>query len=128
MKQTQGAIGYAEVSFPKQSGLGIARIKSAAGQFASPAADAVSAALATATVNPDLTLKINYAPDDPKAYAISTTTYLMYYKAMSDQAKATALKHFAAWVLGPGQEKAKPLDYAPMPDAIITKALAVLNG
>ena len=52
------------VSFPKQSSLGIVQIKNAAGTFVSPTAEAVSAALATATVNPDLTLKINYTPDD----------------------------------------------------------------
>src|SRR5205823_5897232 len=129
VKQSQGAIGYAEVSFPTQSGLGIAQVKNAAGKFVSPTATAVSAALAAATVNPDLTLKVNYTPDDPTTYPISTTTYLMYYKAMTDQAKATALKHFAAWVLSDdGQNKAKGLDYAPMPDEIRAKALAALNG
>ena len=80
------------------------------------------------TSNADGTLKINYAPSDPRAYPISTTTYLLYYKAMADTAKATALKHFAAWVLAEGQKRARDLDYAPMPSTILDKALAVVNG
>jgi phosphate transport system substrate-binding protein len=128
VKQTAGAIGYSEVSFPKESSLGIASIKNKSGSFVQPTADAVSAALGTASVNSDLTLKINYQPDDAKAYPISTTTYVMFYKASSDPAKATALKHFVAWVLTDGQKKASDLDYAPMPRSILDKALAVVNA
>ena len=127
VKQTTGAIGYAEVSFPKQSSLGVALIKNTAGGYVGPTAEAVSAALAAATTNADGTLKINYAPTDPTAYPISTTTYLLYYKAAGDAAKLTALKHFAAWVLTEGQKRAHDLDYAPMPSTILDRALGVVN-
>ena len=128
VKAATGAIGYSELSYAKQNSLGIAQIKNKAGQFVTPTAQSVSAALAAATVNSDLTLKINYAPDDPAAYPISTTTYLLFYKATPDQAKLTALKHFATWVLTEGQKRAEPLDYAPMPQAIIQQALAAVSG
>jgi phosphate transport system substrate-binding protein len=128
VKQTQGAIGYSEVSYAKQSGLGIALVKNKGGQFVGPTADGVSAAMAAATLQPDLTLKINYTPDDPKAYPISTTTYLLFYKTLADAAKATALKHFAAWVLTEGQKKAEELDYAPMPSSILSQAEAAVTA
>ncbi|MGI9033854.1 MAG: phosphate ABC transporter substrate-binding protein PstS [Acidimicrobiales bacterium] len=127
VKQSPGAIGYSELSFPKQASLGIASIKNKAGQFMAPTASAVTAALAGATVNPDLTLKLNYTPDDAAAYAMSTPTYLMFYKAGTDPAKSTALRHFAQWVLTDGQKLAAGLDYAPMPQSILDKALEVVR-
>ncbi|HEX8769985.1 MAG TPA: phosphate ABC transporter substrate-binding protein PstS [Acidimicrobiales bacterium] len=127
VKQSGGAIGYAEVSYPKQASLGTAAIKNKAGHFTTPTATAVTAALATATVNPDGTLKPNYAPDSPEAYAVSTTTYMMFAKAGPDAAKITALKHFVEWVLTEGQKAAEALDYAPMPQKIITTAINTLK-
>jgi len=128
VKQAEGAIGYSEVSYPKQAGLGTALVKNKAGQFTSPTAQAVSAALAGATVNPDMTLKLNYAPDAPDAYGISTTTYLMFYKSSGDANRDSMIKHFAGWVLTDGQKLAEGLDYAPMPQPILTQALGVVNA
>lgn len=128
VKQADGAIGYSEVSYPKQAGLGTAMIKNAAGQYVAPTSAAVSAALAAATVNPDLTLKLSYTPTDPAAYSISTTTYLMFYKSSGDATKDTAVRHFASWVLGAGQDLAEGLDYAPMPASILAQARTVLGA
>ncbi|MHB8669833.1 MAG: phosphate ABC transporter substrate-binding protein PstS [Acidimicrobiales bacterium] len=128
VKQTPGAIGYAEVSFPKQNGLGVALLKNKSGSSVGPTAEGVSAALAEATVKSDLTLDINFAPSNPRAYPLGTTTYLLYYKTSGNQAKATALKHFADWVLTEGQKRAAALDYAPMPQSILDRALAAVNG
>jgi len=128
VKQSEGAIGYSEVSYPKQAGLGTAMIKNKAGQFVAPTSAAVSAALSSATVNPDLTLKLNYLPDDPAAYGISTTTYLMFYKSGGDAAKDAALKHFANWVLTDGQKLADGLDYAAMPQSILAQARGAVGA
>jgi phosphate transport system substrate-binding protein len=116
------------VSYPKQASLGTAAIKNKAGQFTTPTAAAVTDALATATVNPDGTLKLNYAPDSPVAYAISTTTYVMFPKPGPDPAKTTALKHFIEWVLTDGQKLAEGLDYAPMPQTILTADINTLKN
>jgi phosphate transport system substrate-binding protein len=128
VKQVPGAIGYAEVSYPMQASLGTALIKNTAGQFVGPTAKGVTAAIAKAQVNPDLTLKLSYTTDDPAAYPISTTTYLMFYRDIPDQAKAVALKHFATWALTDGQKLAEGLNYAPMPDQITRQAQAVLGA
>lgn len=127
VKQSEGAIGYAEVSYPKQASLGTAAIKNKAGKFTSPTAKAVTAALASATVNADLTLKLNYTPDSPDAYAISTTTYVMFPRTGPDAAKTTALKHFVEWVLTEGQTSAEKLDYAPMPQTILASGINALK-
>jgi len=127
VKQADGAIGYAEVSFPKQSSLGTAQIKNKGGQFVGPTASAVTAALAEATPKDDGTLTLNYTPAAPTAYPISTTTYLLFYKA-GDPTKTAALKHFAQWVLTDGQKLAEGLDYAPLPQPILAPARAAVSS
>lgn len=127
VKQSPGAIGYAEPSFPKQAGLGVATLRNAAGRFVAPTASAVSAALAASTTKPDGTLDLNYTPADPEAYPISTASYLMFYAEMSDAAKDTALRHFVTWALTDGQALAEGLDYAPLPEAVQTAALRVVG-
>ena len=127
VKQSVGSIGYAEPSYPKQAQLGIATIRNEAGRFVSPDADAVSAALAAATVNPDGTVKLNYAPVNPVAYPISSISYLMFHRSGSDSAKDTALKHLVAWALTDGQELAEGLDYAPLPEPLQLTALGAVK-
>jgi phosphate transport system substrate-binding protein len=127
VKQAPGSIGYSELSFPKQAGLGVALVRNKAGQFAAPTAKGVTAAVAGATVNPDSTLTLNYTPDSADAYPVSTVTYLLFYKAGTDPAKDTALKHFAAWVLLDGQKLAEGLDYAPLPPNVLGAALGAVK-
>jgi len=127
VKQSTGSIGYSELSFPKQAGLGVASVANKAGRFVTPTAKAVSAALAAATINADGTLKLNFTPDSPEAYPVTTTSYLLFYSAGTDPAKDTALKHFALWALLEGQKLAEGLDYAPLPPTILGAALGAVK-
>jgi phosphate transport system substrate-binding protein len=127
VKQSVGAIGYSEPSFPKQAQLGIAVVRNAAGRFVGPEAGAVSAALAAATVKTDGSLALNFAPASPEAYPISSTSYVMFYRSETDAAKAAALRHFIAWALSEGQKLAEGLDYAPLPEPVQTTALGAVK-
>lgn len=124
VEQSTGAIGYAEPSFPKQAGLGIASIRNQAGRYVTPSARAVSAALAAATFKPDGTLALNFTPASPEAYPISSASYLMFYASGSDPAEEAALRHFASWALTEGQDLAEELDYAPLPEPVQAAALS----
>lgn len=127
VKQSVGAIGYAEPSYPKQAGLGMATVRNAAGRFVTPEAKAVSAALAAGTVRPDGSLALNFTAPSPEAYPISSASYLMFYRAASDLDRDTALRHFAEWALTDGQELAEDLDYAPLPEPVQVAALAAVK-
>ena len=127
VKQSVGAIGYAEPSYPKQAGLGIAVVRNEAGRFVAPEADAVSAALAAATVRSDGSLALNFSAPNPEAYPISSASYLMFYAAGTDPARDTALRHFAAWALTDGQDLAEGLDYAPLPEPVQVAALRAVK-
>ncbi|HZN13625.1 MAG TPA: phosphate ABC transporter substrate-binding protein PstS, partial [Acidimicrobiales bacterium] len=106
VKQTEGAIGYGEVSFPKGASLPIAKIKNASGAFVDPTPAAVSAALATVTVPTDLKIAVSYKPSDPAAYPISTTTWALVFVKQTDAAKAALIKAFLTYALGAGQATA----------------------
>jgi phosphate transport system substrate-binding protein len=125
VKQAEGAIGYAEVSFAKGASLGIAKIKNAAGNFVGPDAPAVSAALAEAEVPADLKVHVNYAPKAAGAYPVSTTTFVLVPRKPADQAKAKLLNTFVLYALGDGQQVAQTLDYAPLPKSLAEQASTV---
>jgi len=125
VKQTNGAIGYSEVSYAKGANLGIVKIKNAAGNFVGPDAAAVSAALAAAEVGADLKLKVNYNPTAPDAYPISTTSYLLVAKTTP---KAAMVKSFVLYAIGAGQFKADSLAYAPLPATITTQAKTAIES
>jgi phosphate transport system substrate-binding protein len=128
VKQTDGAIGYAEVSFAKGSSLGIAAIRNPAGKYVQPDAANVAAALAEGTVPSDLKVVANYKPADAKAYPISTYTWAIVFQKPADTAKGKLLKAFLAYAVGPGQDSAASLYYAPLPTELQTKAAAAVES
>jgi len=128
VKQTAGAIGYAEVSFAKGSSLGIASIKNPSGSFVQPDAKNVAAALAEATTPPDLKIKPNYKPTSADAYPISTPTFVLVFIKPADVAKGKLLKDFLLYAVGPGQASAGGLYYASLPSALQQKAKAAVES
>jgi phosphate transport system substrate-binding protein len=109
VKQTKGAIGYAELSYAKAGGLAVAKVKNASGTYAEPSSAAVGAALA----EPDAaTAK---AAD---AYPLATLTYVI---ARPGNAVVAA---FVKYAIADGQAAAESLFYAPLPASVATKALA----
>jgi phosphate transport system substrate-binding protein len=121
VKQTPGAIGYAELAYVNQNELTGATIRNVAGQFVAPGIDAVTAAAAGAVerLGPgtDYRISIVNAPGNG-AYPISSFTWILAYAKQQDPAKAKTLADFLEWALTDGQALEAPLDYAPLPDAM----------
>jgi phosphate transport system substrate-binding protein len=128
IKQTDGAIGYAEVSYAKGSSLGIASIKNAAGKFVPPDADNVAAALGEGTIPADLKAKANYKATDVAAYPISTYTWVIVFQKPADAAKGKLLKAFLTYAVGAGQDAAESLYYAPLPEELATKVKTAIDS
>lgn len=126
VKQADGAIGYAELSFARANNLGVAKIRNAAGQFVAPTTEAVAAALSGADVPDDLKVKVNYLAADPAAYPISTPTWALVFAKSADPAKGALIKSFLAYALGAGQDVAGSLFYAPLPKDLRSKAQAAV--
>jgi phosphate transport system substrate-binding protein len=122
VKQNPYAIGYVELIYAIQNKMGFAQIKNKAGQWAEPTLESVTAAAAgvVATIPADLRVSIVNAAGE-KSYPISTMTWLLVYKAIPDEAKATALTRMLWWATHDGQKFNGDLGYAPLPVEIIKK-------
>ena len=126
VKQSPGAIGYIELAYAKQNNLPTADMKNAAGNYITPSVDSVTAAMATAQIPDDFRFGMLNAPGD-QSYPISTATWLLVYQQQKDADKGAKLVQFLKWAYGDGEKLAPSLDYAPLPDALLQRALAKVN-
>ena len=124
VKQTDGAVGYAELQYAVQASLASAKIKNADGQFVAGSTDGVTAAAETAAVA--FPADFRQAPiingKGATAYPIASYTYLLLY-----QDKGKTLVAFMYWALTDGQAEENALGYAPLPKPVQDKALAELH-
>lgn len=126
VKITEGGIGYMEYEFAERLGLPIATLQNKAGELVAPSPASGQAALASVTEIPaDLRVFLP-DPDGAGAYPIVTYTWLLLDEHYADPAKAAALKEALAWGLSDGQKVAEEMGYVPLPEAMVTRANAVL--
>jgi phosphate transport system substrate-binding protein len=117
IKQTPGAIGYVELIYAIQNKMPDAQVKNAAGQFVEPTLESVTAALATAEIPDDFRFSMTNAPGKD-AYPICGATWLLVYQQQKDPAKGKKLVEFLKWSMDKGEEMAKNLNYAPLPESV----------
>ncbi len=119
VKQTNGAIGYIELSYAKTNNLQYALVKNAAGNFADATAANVAEAansLINTSIPADLRYSITNAPGT-NAYPISGTVWALVYVDQTDTVKGKVLAYFLWWATHEGQQYSDSLFYAPLPSA-----------
>jgi phosphate transport system substrate-binding protein len=117
IKQTPGAIGYVELIYAIQNKMPDAQVKNAAGQFVEATIESVTAALSTAEIPDDFRFSMTNAPGKD-AYPICGATWLLVYQQQKDPAKGKKLVEFLKWSIDKGEEMAKNLNYAPLPESV----------
>ncbi|MHB1413244.1 MAG: phosphate ABC transporter substrate-binding protein PstS [Thermoleophilia bacterium] len=129
VKQSEGSIGYVELSYAKQNNLPYALIKNKAGNFVEPTLDNTKAAIQTAVANMPADFRSGSVgnPDGANAYPIAGFTYILVYKDQQDQAKGKALVDFLWWGIHDGQQFAASLDYVALPPQMVTKVEAQIR-
>ena len=115
---TDGALGYLAISYVFGNKLDYALIRNAAGKFPVPGPDTISAAAAAVTkIPPDNAISLTNPPASaPSAYPISTYTYAL---VPQDSGKASTLRDFLTYAIGPGQKFGAKLQFAPLPQAVL---------
>ncbi len=126
VKQTEGAIGYVELAYATQNNMTMADMKNKSGNFITPSLDSTSAAADLPSFPADMNLlPLVSNSENPQAYPIVTSTYLLAYDKMPDAGKAAALKAWIVWALGDdGSTIARQLGYAPLPSSLKDAVLA----
>jgi phosphate transport system substrate-binding protein len=122
IKQVPGSVGYIELAYAKQNQLAYADVKNSAGNYITPSIESVTEALATADIPDDFRFSM-VNPPGAQAYPISGATWLLVYAEQKDHAKGEKLVQFLKWAYSDGEKLAPGLNYAPLPDALIKRAL-----
>lgn len=130
IKQTPGAVGYVELAYAREGDLATASVQNAGGQFVQPSLESTSAAAENLgeriTQNPDFRLSLVNMPG-AQAYPITAWTYLLVPPHMEDCERAKALAGLVRWSVTQGDQFARDLHYAPLPDGVEQQVLAQLE-
>lgn len=126
VESTPGAIGYVELTYAMdKKKLRMALLKSADGtEFVEPTIESVTASAAGLKIPDDLIFSLVNVPGK----GVYPACGVVWAIARVDAPKAGGIRKFLTWALGKdGQSLASPEHYAPLPDALATKALAALE-
>ena len=122
-----GTIGYVEYSYPVNKDYPVVKVLNKGGYYVEPTQYNVAVALTKAKINQDkssplyLTQILDdvYTQPDPRAYPISSYSYMIIPTGSGDQRMTTAkrqtLGDFLYYSLCAGQTKAGPYGYSPLP-------------
>jgi phosphate transport system substrate-binding protein len=120
VKSSSGGIGYVELAYAVQNKLAYGPVRNKAGNYvlASTATTTAAANSAVGAMQRDVRVVIVNSAG-ANAYPISGFTYLLVPRAPKDTAMGRALADFLKWAMGPGQQMADGLLYAPLPAAVV---------
>lgn len=128
VKETPNSIGYVELIYAIQNKMSYGQVQNAAGKFVKADLGSVSEAAAGAAKDmaADFRVSITNAPG-PKAYPISSFTWLLIPAQIQDATKREAIKGFLKWMLTDGQGYNEGLSYARLPKPVATKEMKAIS-
>ena len=122
-----GHIGYVEYAYPVNKNFPVVKVLNKGGFYVEPTQYNVAVALTQAQINEDKSSKDYltqiltgvYRATDPRAYPLSSYSYMILPTGATDQRMTTAkrqtLADFMYYSLCEGQSKAGPYGYSPLP-------------
>ncbi|WP_432139555.1 MULTISPECIES: phosphate ABC transporter substrate-binding protein PstS [unclassified Streptomyces] len=131
VKQTSGAISYFELSYAKDGMKTVALNTGAGAPVEATLENATKAIAAAKTVGTgsDLALKLDYATKAEGAYPITLVTYeIVCDKGNKSDSLATTKSFLNFMASKDGQALLTGVDYAPMPEEIITKVRSNISA
>jgi phosphate transport system substrate-binding protein len=124
---TPGSIGYIEYGYAKSQKMPFASLENKSGKFVTASTASGQAALASATLPDDLIVWAS-DPEPADAYPIVTYTWLICYKKYADKGKLQTMQDLVKYGLTEGQKDAEALGYIPLPESVVAKATAAVQG
>ena len=130
VRDNNGAITYAELSFLEERGVKAAAVSNPAGRYVSPSPTTSAAWLEAAEVSAEGLVTQNYANTASDAYPINAVSYGLSSSASSTDNQLVK-RFFSYFINQCAPKNAAAAGYTPLTGAILTKAqsqLAKLNG
>lgn len=133
VQRTSNSFGYVELIYAKQNHVAYGSVRNKAGKFVSASLESVTAAAEAAKddilkKHPDLRYSLTNAPGSD-AYPIAGTNWaVLYIKQPANPGKE--LVKFLRWATaygGQGQDRARQLGYAPLPQWLTTEVSRKLD-
>ena len=125
LHSTPGAIGYTELNLAVSSGVHMASVKNAAGEFVKPSSQSIGAAASAGggKKNDDFRVSLTNAPGK-ESYPISSFTWLYVPASAADPERGRAVASYLQWVYTSGQKLARDQGYATLPNDVLAKVTA----
>ncbi len=128
VKQMPFSFGYVELIYAVQNRMTYGRVRNSSGKFIKAAAASIRLAAASVANSMPADFRVSITnPPDQDAYPIASYTWLLTPARIADPEKRRIIVDFLKWMLLQGQSMAETLGYAPLPQAIATKARAALD-
>jgi len=120
-----GTIAYAELRCGEKSGLSIARIRNAAGEFVKPSTQSIRdvASAMESKMTDDFRVSLTNAPGK-ESYPIVSFTWFYVPVHPQDSQRSHAVNEYLSWVYASGQEIAQAQGYPPLPSSVLQKVRA----
>src|SRR6202048_3091546 len=118
--QTDGAIGYVEYAYAKQTNMAYCSLINKAGKTVAPSAEAFQAAAANAdwAHAPGYHLILTDQPGE-KSWPITGVSFILVYAVPPHPAATAEALKFFDWAYNNGAKMAGELDYVPLPESLI---------
>ncbi|MET9956259.1 phosphate ABC transporter substrate-binding protein PstS [Streptomyces sp. NPDC006339] len=129
--QTEGAIGYFELSFAAKRKIDTVRIATGASEPVAPSTSSASVGIAEAEIagkGNDLALRFDYKTSAEGAYPIVLVTYEIVCETGNQPESLPALKSFLTYTSSEeGQEQLHSIHYAPLPESVAAQVREVVS-
>jgi len=124
-RQTDGAIGYVEYAYAKQTNMAHANLVNKSGKPVAPSADTFQAAAASADwAHAEGYYLILTDQAGEKSWPITGASFILLYSTPPDPAATSTALKFFDWAYKNGGKMAAELDYVPLPDSLIQQVRA----
>jgi len=123
--QTDGAIGYVEYAYAKQTSMAYVDLVNKAGKTVVPSAEAFQAAAANAdwAHAPGYYLILTDQAGD-KSWPITGASFILVYSVPPDAVATSSALKFFDWAYKNGGKMAAELDYVPLPEPLVQQVRA----
>jgi len=125
LHSTPGAIGYTELNLAVSSGVRMASIRNAAGEFIKPSAQSIAAAASASgsKMSNDFRISLTNTPGK-ESYPISSFTWVYVPTVAKDPERGRAVASYLKWIYTSGQKIAQEQGYANLPEDVLEKVVA----